>query len=70
MQMPVSPLQVCFGPNQNRHVPMAACCNGACNWVGSLGNTVVFKHDKERRDAHHFCPECHEVCEPLTERES
>ena len=63
MQMPVNSLRIGFG--SERFPPIVVCCNPECEWEGPLGSTVVFKHDRGKQDAQHYCPECNEICELL-----
>lgn len=44
---------------------MVECCNEGCGWTGLKSKTVVFKRDKGKPNVPLFCPECHEVCEPI-----
>lgn len=57
-KMPVSSLKISFEKSN-----MFECCNAECGWKGPEEKTVVFKHDKGRKDAPRFCPECREICE-------
>jgi protein gp37 len=47
--------------NGNQEKYAVDCCNGECGWTGYSTECVCFKHDREKL----FCPECHEVVEPV-----
>jgi len=55
--------------NKNANIPIDGniekyrvdCCNEDCSWSGYSADCVCFKHDKDKL----FCPECHEVVEPV-----
>ena len=44
---------------------MVECCHEDCGWTGLKSETVVRKHDAGKENVPLFCPECHDVCEPV-----
>lgn len=38
------------------------CCNAECGWKGPRSKALRWKHDTGAI----ICPECHEVCEPVS----
>lgn len=65
MKMPVSALQLGWEESPITAKGWTACWNPECEWNGPESETVIFKHDRDRADHPLFCPECHEICEPL-----
>jgi hypothetical protein len=58
-----------FLKGKNENIPIGGniekylvdCCNEDCGWAGYSTECVCFKHDRDKL----FCPECHEVAEPV-----